>query len=165
MMRLAAPPAFGKTSITPSTELPLKNAAWTPAVDRLLHVAVHRRATNTRRARPTETPFREQPAGIGVRVEVRDVRHVVAVLLHPKRQRKLPQQELAGALRQRRVEDLPVLAVRPVEADPHTWARVPVVRRRAVVVQRPQVGPAVVRRPRRVRALKQKIALADRRAR
>src|SRR4030095_9756869 len=101
-----------------------------------------------------------EPARVGVRVHVRDVRDVVAGLLHPEGQGELPEKECTGTLGQRRVEDLPVLAVWPVEADPHTGARVPVVRRGAVVVERPEVGPAVVRRPRSVRALKEEVALA-----
>ena len=106
-----------------------------------------------------EGPPAQQARGVGVRVEIGDVGDVVALLLHPEGQRKLPEQELAGALRERRIEDLPVLAIGPIEADGHAGPGVPVVRRRAVIVERPQVRPAIVRRPGRVRALEQKVAL------
>ena len=93
-----------------------------------------------------------------MRVEIRDVRHVVAVLLQPVGQRELPEKELAGAGRERRVEDLAVLAVGPIEAHRDVVTPVPDVL--AVVVQRELVRPAVVGLPGRVGALEQEVGAA-----
>src|SRR5439155_9899974 len=97
----------------------------------------------------------QKPLWTGVRVDVRDIRYVVALLLHPKRERKFPQQKLARALRERRVETLAIAAIGPIETDRDARPRVPVVWRRAVVVERPEIRPAVVGGPGRIRALKQ----------
>ena len=108
-----------------------------------------------------EEAFRPQQAfAVGMGVHVADIGNVVTCLLHPEGQRELPQQKLARALRQRRIDDLPVFAIGPIPAGADTGAGVPVVgaRRRAVIVQRPGAGPAIVRRPRRIAALKEKIA-------
>src|SRR5262249_36109334 len=74
----------------------------------------------------------------------------------PERQRELPQQELARALRQRVVEDLHVLAVGSVEAD--LYARDEDLAVLAVVgVEGVAVRPAVVRLPGVVAALEKEV--------
>src|SRR5260370_38662945 len=73
-------------------------------------------------------------------------------------QRKLPKQELARASREPRIENLAVLAVRPIKADLNIRSPIPFLL--AIVIQSEMVGPAVVSRPGRARALEQKIGSA-----
>ncbi len=89
-----------------------------------------------------------------MRIDIADVRNVVTHLLHPKRQRKFPQQELTRALRKRRVKDLAVLAVRPVPTDENAGADVPIVRRGAVVVDGEEMWPVIVNLQRGYAAMK-----------
>src|SRR5207302_8013731 len=84
-----------------------------------------------------------------------DIGNIIAFLLHPESEWKLPQQEFARALRQRSIQDLAVLAVRPVPADAH--ARSPVPFLLAVVVESKLIRPPVICRPGRVAALEEEI--------
>ena len=93
-----------------------------------------------------------------MRVEIRDVGDVVAVLLHPVGEREFPEQELARADRKRRVQNLAILAVGPVEA--RLDVRAPVPHLLAVVVERILAGPAVVSVPGGVGDLEEKVGLA-----
>src|SRR3990172_9063789 len=90
-----------------------------------------------------------------MRVEVRDVCHVVALRLHPERQRKLPEKEFARTGRKRRVENLAVFAVRAIETDLYASSPIPLVL--AVVVKGKLIGPAVIGLPSEVADLKDKI--------
>ena len=116
MTRCGWPWAFGQSGTTPSTELPLKNAALTPASMRRLHVVEHLQRPVLVVADGQQRLGPQQARGVGVGVDVADVGDVVAVLLHPEGERELPEQEFAGALRERGVENLAVLAVGPVAA-------------------------------------------------
>ena len=103
----------------------------------------------------------QQAVGVAMGVDVRDVRHVVAVLLEPEGQRKLPEQELAGAVaerRQRRRQHVVVERVRPVEADLRARRRAPALL--LPVVERPPRGPAVVGLPGEVGHLEHQVGLA-----
>src|SRR5688572_20232968 len=92
-------------------------------------------------------------------IDVADVGNVVALLLHPESQRKFPEQKLARTLRERRVEDLAILSVRPVPTDAHARPDVPsTLARGAVVVERKELRPPIVSRPGGVAALKEKVA-------
>ena len=108
--------ALGRNGITPQQVSPLKKATFSPAAIAALtfsYISSDQYSswpTESKRLRP------QQPLGVGVRVDVADVGDVVALLLHPEGQRKLPEQKLARALRQRRVDDLAILAVGPVPA-------------------------------------------------
>src|SRR4029077_4427763 len=53
----------------------------------------------------------EQAGGIGGRIDVADIADVVSVLLHPEGEGELPEEELAGALREWCIEDLAILPV------------------------------------------------------
>ena len=145
-------------STTPQMLLPERNARfrpsatacfmWSNIVERPVLVVADR-----------EPPLGAAEAGgVGVGVDVRDVGHVVAVLLHPEGERELPEQELARADRERGVEDLAVLAVGPVEARLDVRAPVPLLL--AVVVERELAGPAVVGVPGGVGALEQEVGPA-----
>src|SRR4030088_847423 len=87
----------------------------------------------------------QESLAVSMRIYVADVGDVVTFLLHPVSERKLPEQKLARALRERCIDDLAVLAVWPIPAHFHPGAAVPFLV--AVVVQRPLAGPAIVRSP------------------
>ena len=92
-------------------------------------------------------------------VAVRAIGHVVAVLLEPVGERELERQELAGADRERVVDDageLRLAAVGAVEADVGPGALAPL----GMGVDRVVVGPAVVGLPGVVRALKEDVGRA-----
>jgi hypothetical protein len=103
----------------------------------------------------------EQTHAVSVRVEIGNVGNVVAFLLQPERERKFPEQKFAGAVADRPVVDRQPIkrdAVRPVEAHVIADARVPPVA--LVIIQAAPRGPAIVRLPRHVRALEEKVRLA-----
>src|SRR5262249_8037828 len=92
-------------------------------------------------------------------IDIAAIGYIIAVLLHPEGEGKFPKQEFAGALRQRVVINLHVLAVGPVEADLYAGAQDDAVRS-VVGVERIAVGPLVVSLPRVVAALEQEISRA-----
>src|SRR6185369_7949924 len=93
-----------------------------------------------------------------VRVVIRDVGHVIAVLLQPECDGEFPEKKFARAGRERRVKNLAVLAVRPVAA--HLDAATPIPLLPAVVVERELRWPAVVSLPGVIAALENEIGLA-----
>src|SRR5262245_57555462 len=105
---------------------------------------------------PSFTPA--QGSGIRVRIEIRDVRDVVPFFFHPVRQWKLPEEELARPNRKRCVDNLTILAVRPVETGLDVRSPVPLLV--PIVVKGKLARPPVVSIPRRVGNLKQEIGLA-----
>src|SRR5262249_15004031 len=71
---------------------------------------------------------------------------------------EFPKKKLAGALGKRRVQNLAIFAVGPVPA--HADARPPVPFLLAVVIKCEMIRPAIVGRPGRVAALKEKVTAA-----
>ena len=126
--------------------------------NRRLDVAVHLNRPVLVVADAQEAIGAQQTGAVEMRVGVGDVAHVIAVGLKPVHEGVLPQEELPGTDGERLVYDLAVLAIRPVEAHPHTTAPVPLVL--AVVVERELGGPAVVGLPGVVGALEQVARLA-----
>src|ERR1043166_154051 len=87
-----------------------------------------------------------------MRVEIGNVGDVHPVLFQPKRQWKLPKEPFPRPNRQRRIDNLTVLAIRAVEADRDLWPPIPWII--AIVVQGELAGPAIISLPGRVRTLK-----------
>ena len=93
-----------------------------------------------------------------MRVEVRDVSDIVAARFQPVSEREFPEKPFAGTGGKRRVENLTILSVGPVEADLHVRPPIPLVL--AVIVQGELAWPAIVRLPGRVRTLEDEISRA-----
>src|SRR5829696_3010294 len=93
-----------------------------------------------------------------MRVEVRNVGDIVTMLLEPERRRKFPEQKLARARGERRVQNLAVLPVRAIEPDFHITAPIPLLY--AIIVEGKLRRPAVVSLPSVVTALENKVGLA-----
>src|SRR5439155_17493407 len=83
---------------------------------------------------------------------------VVALLLHPEGDRELPEEELARAGGERRIQDLAVLAVGAVVADADAGAPVPDLL--AIVVEGELARPAVVSLPGVGAALEEEVGAA-----
>jgi len=126
--------------------------------DRRLDVAVHLDRPIFVVPNAQQAIGAQQTGAVEMRVGIRDVAHVVAVRLEPVHEGVFPQEELPGTDGERLVDDLAVLAIRPVEAHAHAAAPVPLVL--AVVVERELGGPAVVGLPGVVGALEQVARLA-----
>src|SRR5207245_10443405 len=73
-------------------------------------------------------------------------------------EREFPEKPFTGACRERRVENLRVFSVGPVKADVDTAAPIPLLL--AVIVEGELAGPAVIRLPGGVGALKDQIGAA-----
>src|SRR4051812_19346986 len=86
-----------------------------------------------------------------MRVEIRDIGDVATFRFHPIGQRKFPEKPFAGTDAQRRVENLTVFAVRPIETDGDIAAPIPLAF--AVIIKRKLVRPTVVGLPSGIRAL------------
>ena len=99
----------------------------------------------------------QQTGRVEMRVAVRDIGDVVALLLHPIGQGKFPQQPFSRPQRQRSVENLAVFAVRAIETDQHVAPPIPLAV--TIVVERELIGPAIVGLPGVIAALEQKIGL------
>ena len=123
-----------------------------------LDVAVHLDGPVLVVADAQEAIGAQQTGAVEMRVGIGDVAHVIAVGLKPVHEGVLPQEELPGTDGERLVDDLAVLAIRPVEAHAHAAAPVPLVF--AVVVERKLRRPAVVGLPGVVGALEQVARLA-----
>src|SRR4029077_19372662 len=90
-----------------------------------------------------------------MRIEVRDVSHIITLSFQPVCQGKLPKKPLTGASREWCIKDLTVFSIRPIETHVDTWPAPPHLL--PVVIQRELVRPTVIRLPRDVRTLKNDI--------
>ena len=157
-MRLGRPSLLGLNGLTQQTELPERNSRFTPA-SRIFTTLSYWRMSQYSSWPTLRNALHFSPRSGAEHVAVGAVGHVVAVLLQPVGQRELERQELAGADRQRIVDDARVLrlaAVGPVEADVGPGALVAL----GVRVDRVVVGPAVVGLPGVVAALEEDVGRA-----
>jgi hypothetical protein len=91
-----------------------------------------------------------------VGIEIGNVGDIVALRFEPKRSGKFPEEEFAGTLRERGIEDLAVFSVRTVETDEDVTAPIPFAF--AVIVEGELRRPAIVSAPGGVTALEGEIS-------
>src|SRR5205085_11715312 len=84
--------------------------------------------------------------------------NIETVLLQPKGEGKFPEKPLAGAGRERRVQNLAVFAIGSVKANGDIRSPVPLIL--AVIIESELAGPTIVGLPGGVRTLKEEVGRA-----